>query len=128
VGLKISYKISQKNLRFSHLLQYPSLKATFFISQSNDLHLSKQRSLSLKAKVSLSLLFSSITIFLNISFSLCFLDFFFFSHFFFFFVFRSLSVFLHSFSILFGSLVSLSFFFFLKSHKFFSLSISFFVL
>jgi hypothetical protein len=42
VGLKISCKIFQKNLRFSHLSRYPYLKAMFSISQSNDLHLLKQ--------------------------------------------------------------------------------------
>ena len=74
MGLKISCKIVQKNPRLL-------ISLTISISQSNVLPLSKQRSSSLKAtisisqsKVSLSPFFSSISIFLIISFSLCFLN------------------------------------------------------
>jgi hypothetical protein len=69
VGLNISCKIVQKNPRLLTSL-------TISISQSNVLPLSKQRSPSLKARY-FSPLFSSISIFLIISFSLCFLNFFF---------------------------------------------------
>jgi hypothetical protein len=70
VGLNISCKIVQKNPRLLTSL-------TISISQSNVLPLSKQRSSSLKARY-FSPLFSSISIFLIISFSMCFLNFFFF--------------------------------------------------
>jgi hypothetical protein len=66
VGLKISCKIVQKNPRLL-------ISLTISISQSNDLHLSKQRSPSLKARY-LSPLFSSISIFLIISLFMCFLN------------------------------------------------------
>jgi hypothetical protein len=69
VGLNISCKIVQKNPRLLTSL-------TISISQSNVLPLSKQRSPSLKARY-FSPLFSSISIFLIISFSMCFLNFFF---------------------------------------------------
>jgi hypothetical protein len=106
VGLKVSCKIFQKNLHFSYLSGYPYLKATFSISQSNDLHLLKQ-GISLP-----SLLFD--LYFFGYFILSVFLGFFFSSHSFFFSVLRSLSVFLHFFSIFFLSLFSQSFFFFFK--------------
>jgi hypothetical protein len=108
VGLKISVKLPKK---------------TYASHTSHDIHLSKQRSPSFKttisisqSKVSLSPFFSSISIFLVISFSLCFLDFFFRSSF-------SLS-FSSFFLNFFRSLLSQRFFFFFFqiAHIFFSLS------
>jgi hypothetical protein len=97
----------KKTLRFSHLSRSPSLKATFFISQSNDLQLSKQG-------ISLPFLL----------FDLYFLGLGFFSKFFLhsfsnFFLFSSLSIFFFSFS-------SFFFFFFQIVHSFsFLLSVFF---
>jgi hypothetical protein len=114
VRLKILCKIVQKN---------PTLLTPLMISisQSNVFHLSKQG-------ISLPSLFSSISIFFVISFSLCFLEFFFFfqSFFFWFFVLPQFFFILSHF--FFCSLLSQSFFFSFSPNRteFFFYSLSFF--